>query len=223
MTHATIGSLDLPSVELRTKTEGYFTYHNGFTGVTNSDLELLLQLSRETTASLEAELKIRSTGPGLSGAVVEYEKKLRSSTTNLQILRRLENKSLQLVKNAVAILHMQPEDRNTKIYQAFLGDVIRLCGPQLMVLCAATLGKHNVASLNGEQRLQLLQWLQNNKRILESPFLGNLAAEFKIPDATGGLSVHSVQLMPTRRSTDSHKIDIRSRQTKSQCFGCDTC
>ena len=222
MNHATIGSPDLPSVELRTKTAGHFTYHNGFTGVTNLDLELLLQLSKETTASLEAELKIRNAGPELSSAVIEYEKRLRFSATNLKILGRLENKSLQLVKTAIAILHTQPADRNTKIYHAFLGDTIRLCGPQLMVLCAATLGKHNVANLNGEQRLQLLQCLQKTKPVLESSCLRSIAAEYKIPDATGGLSVHSVQPRLTCRRTGCHTIDIRSRQTKPQRFGCYT-
>lgn len=175
--------MELPSVALWTKERDYFPYHHGCGGVTNSELETLLERGRETVLSLEAELEKRQVATKLepSSGVSECSEKLRKSTANLKILGRLDDRAVGLAVAAVETLTTEQTSRGSKTYQTFLGDILHHCGRGLVLLCAASLGKQKVVSLNFQDRIGLVHYLKSNKSAFEHPILDSLATEYQIP------------------------------------------
>ncbi len=88
--------LEYPCITLHTKERPNFLWSDGFEGVTNLELETLLQKSRDTLISLEAEFEKRpisktsSQPSGIDG----YGDSLRKGANKIEVLERLTTKLL---------------------------------------------------------------------------------------------------------------------------------
>lgn len=174
--------MELPCITLHTKDRDGFLNCDGYQGVVDSDLETLLQQCHEAVHSLEAEIEKRqniSRDPPLG--IRESCEKLQKSASNVRILGRLDVRDDKLVKSAVEIMTTTQKIRGSKVYQVFLQDIFRHCGSALTLLCAASLGKQRIISLNGQDRTALVHYVKCNKASLSSPALDLLAREYEIP------------------------------------------
>ena len=177
--------MEAPCVLLRTKEVGYFTCQNGYQGVSVPELETLLEQARETVRSLEVELEQRQVTAKQSNVITQCSEKLQTCIGNLKILERLDKRAAGLVITATKILTTQQTSRESRVYQTFLGDVLRQCGRGMALLCAAGLGKQRVTTLSSRDRIQLVHYLKSNKAIFKSPILDLLAEKYQIPDDCG--------------------------------------
>ncbi|KAH8726662.1 hypothetical protein GQ44DRAFT_613312 [Phaeosphaeriaceae sp. PMI808] len=184
--------MELPCITLCTKEKGCFAWQNGYTDVSASELEALLKIGREIVCSLEAEVEARQLVIKLeqSSAVSECAEKLRKSAGNLKILERLDEKEAKLVASAVSVLKVEQTSRDAKLYQTFLRDVYYQCSRSLALLCAASLGKQRIISLNARDRIGLFQYLKRNQETFTSPALDSLAGKHQIPDEPGMFSLN---------------------------------
>lgn len=179
--------MESPYIIFRTAAGDYHPSNNGHEKLTDFELESLLQGSRDTVLLFEAALKKRqiATNPELPDTINECCTKLQKSLTNLKILGRFDSRDTQSVKLAAATLGTTQENRNSKVYQVFLSDILRHCGRGLAMLCAASIGKYKMVALNTQDRTSFVYYIKNNKARLDSPILDILAVEFDFPDETG--------------------------------------
>jgi hypothetical protein len=179
--------MSLPCVVLQTDRKSCFSFENGYEGITILELQTLLKLGRETVRSLEAELEKRGVVARLetSNKVKDCADKLRRTVEIIKTLERLETRGPGLVNTAVQVLETKQTSRDSKIYQAFLRDILHHCGPGTTLLCAAGLGKQRIISLNAPERTELVQYIKSHKTALESPILDKLALEYKIGNDSG--------------------------------------
>jgi len=174
--------MEYPCITLHTKERPNFLWSDGFEGVTDVELETLLRISRDTLILLEAEFEkrpISKTSSQPSG-IDRYGDSLSKGANKIKILERLDDKAAEYVKAAVKILTTPQTVRSFRIYKAFLNDVLRHCGPELVLLCAACLGKPKIASLKEKDRISLLDFVKRKKLLYVSPILGRLATEYGI-------------------------------------------
>ena len=166
---------------------GSFAWQQGYQDVSDSELETLLAISREFVRSLDSEVRARQLvlGPDQSSAVFECTEKLRRTLRNWSILGRLDKKESELVGSAIKTLLLEQTTREGKCYQTFLRDVYHQCNRTLVMLCAASLGKHRIASLNIGDRASLLQYLKQSQNTFTSPALESLAKKHHIPEEDG--------------------------------------
>lgn len=174
--------MEPPYITLHTKDRDGFLDCDGYEGVTDSELEILLQLCREVALSLQAEIEKRQNiSPDPPLGIRESCEKLHTGAKNVRILGRLDVRDDKLVKSAVEIMTTTQTIRASKVYQVFLQDILRHCGRALTLLCAASLGKQRVISLNGQDRTALVHYVKSSKAVLSSPALDLLAREYEIP------------------------------------------
>lgn len=174
--------METPCITLHTKERANLFRGDGFDGVTDAELETLLQKSRDTLVSLEAEFERRQlpTASNHSKEIEGYCDSLRKGFDKLKVLERLDDKAAEHVKAAAKILTTPQTIRSYKVYETFLHDVLRHCGPELVLLCAACLGKPKVSSLKTEERIILLDHVKTKRFSYVSPILGRLATEYGI-------------------------------------------
>jgi hypothetical protein len=128
--------MERPCVTLHVKERGSFLWSDGFAGVTNAELETLLQQSRDTVISLEAEFEKRQLSKAVNkqhGETDGYCESLRKCANKIRVLERLDDKAVEHVTTAVEILTNPQTIRSFKVYQDFLHDVLRHCGPELVL------------------------------------------------------------------------------------------
>lgn len=174
--------MEYPCITLHTNERVSFLCGEGFEGVTDAELATLLQKSRDTLLSLQAESEKRQL-PKVSSQPSEidgYSDSLCKGVKKIKVLERLEDKAAEHVKAAVEILTTPQTTRSFKVYKAFLHDVLHHCGPELVLLCAACLGKPKVASMKVEDRIVLLDHVKKEKSSYVSPILRRLATEYNI-------------------------------------------
>jgi hypothetical protein len=63
----------------------------------------------------------------------------------------------------------------------FLYDILRHCGGGLVLLCATSLGKQRIITMNEPERIRLVQFVRTNKASLQSSTLDSLAIKYQIP------------------------------------------
>ncbi|KZM25629.1 uncharacterized protein EKO05_0001950 [Ascochyta rabiei] len=173
-----------------------FAWQEGYKDVDDSELETLLAVSREFVCSLETELQARrlSTRPEPSKAVSDCINKLQRRIKDWNILQRLNKKETDLVHAASDALTIEQSTRDGALYQAFLRDVHRTGNRTLVLLCAASLGKQRVISLNARERTDLLQILKLTRDALAVPALDSLAQDL-LPQDIGTPSVQSCKIL----------------------------
>ncbi|MCJ1405931.1 hypothetical protein MMC11_009165 [Xylographa trunciseda] len=171
-----------PSITLHAKERPSFVWSDGFDGVTDVELKVLLQLSRDTLNSIEAEFESRliSKSSRQAGQIDAYSDRLREGANKIEIQERLDEKAAEHVKAAVKVLTTPQTVRAFMVYRTFLNDVLCQCGPELVLLCAACLGKAKVAALKEGDRISLLDLVKRKKSSYTSPILGRLATEYGI-------------------------------------------
>ena len=194
--------MEYPYITLHTKRRSNLLFGDDLEDVTDLELETLVQKSRNTLISLEAEFEKRQLSK-LSkhpGAIDGYVDILRKGVNKIDVLERLDGKALEQVEAAAQILTTPQTVRSLKVYRTFLHDVLRHCGPEVVVLCTACLGKPKVASLKEEDRISLLDHVKRNKLSYVSPILTRLAAEY---------GIHSVGRAQKRRHAESTSFSSR--------------
>lgn len=183
--------MELPCIFLWTKAREHFTLSDGFEETTNSELEILLRLNGEIRRSIEAEIEKRQiiVEHERSDDVANYIKKLQQSRRRIEILGRLDQRAPMLVETAATIMKTQQIKRESKIYQTFLYDIVRLCcsGGSL---CAATLGKENVVSLTNQERIEVVHYFSTTRSAYESPVFNTLVEKYGIPHENGTLLIY---------------------------------
>lgn len=137
--------------------------------------------------SLEYELPVPKAGKShdKKGGISECRQKVLKDAQKIINLERLSGRGPSLVHNAIGILKASQTDRDSKVYQLFLHDVLRLCGSRLFLLCASSLGKQRVLHLAADDRTSLVGYLRDNTDKLLSPALETLAEEYKVPTVNG--------------------------------------
>jgi hypothetical protein len=184
--------MEHPRITLRTKDRDFFSHGDDYGGVTDAELEALLQQSRELVLSLETELENRqSVRHGLPEGIRESCKKLYESAGNIRILGRLNDRDAKLAKAASIVMTVVQTNRGSKVYQVFLLDILRQCGRTLVLLCAASLGKQRVIALNEQSRTSLVHYVKTNMSSLNSPALDLLATEYGMPHENSELCKNS--------------------------------
>jgi hypothetical protein len=162
-------------------------HRDGYSGLIDSELETLLQQSREAVISLEAELKNRQIISHPPSAIKECGEKLRKTAGDISTLGRLDARAARHTKSAAGNMTTVQTTHNSKVYQVFLFDILRHCGPPLVLLCAASLGKQRVVDLHGQNRTALVHYVKANKATLVCPALALLAKEYGIPSENSRL------------------------------------
>ncbi|MCJ1391567.1 hypothetical protein MMC18_004431 [Xylographa bjoerkii] len=164
-----------PFTTLHAKERPSFVWSDGFEGATDVELKILLQ-------SIEAEFESRMILKNSRQAckIDVYGDRLREGANKIGIQERLDEKHAEHVNAAVSILTTSQIVRAFMVYKAFLDDVLYHCGPELVLLCAACLGKAKVAALKKEDRISLLDLVKRKKSTYISPVLGRLATEYGI-------------------------------------------
>lgn len=121
-------------------------------------METLLQKSRNTVVSLEAELERRQllTASTHSKEINRYRDALQKGFDKIKVLECLDKKAAEHVKTAVKILTTPQTNRSFKYHETFLHNILRYCGPDLISLCAACLGKPKIGNLKKEAGYTLL-------------------------------------------------------------------
>lgn len=143
--------MEYPLVSMHTNDQTNFLWGDGFEGVTDVELETLHRKSRDTLLSLEAEFEKRRLPASSQPREIDGQcDSLRKGFNTIEVLERLDDK------------------------------VLRHCGPELLLLCAACLGKAKVVSLKIEDRVKLLDHLKAKKLSYSSPILRRLATEYNI-------------------------------------------
>ena len=151
------------------------------------ELETLVQKTRDATLKLEAELEKRQSATLVNPLkpIKEYVNKLRISLESIKTIRRLDSREAKSIEIALSELMTEQTIRGAKIYQDFLKDIIRHCGPGLALLCAASLGKWKIAHMNAQTRTDLVHYLTSMKASFYSSDLDTLATEYKFPFEIG--------------------------------------
>jgi len=175
--------METPCIAIRTKSRPSLAWREGYTGVTNEELPILLQQSRDIAASLETEMTNRHLRIPLDHTDRSdgCHEKLRKTAGKLEIMDRLDGQAFKHVSMAVEILTNKQTERAFKIYQEFLHDVLRHCSPGLVMVCAAGLGKQKIASMTQDDRVGLLNYVRENKGSLSSDIIEALATDHEIP------------------------------------------
>ncbi len=174
--------MDYPCVSIHTNERPSFLWGDGFEGVTDVELETLHRKTRDTLLSLEAEFEKRQIPASTQPREIDGQcDSLSKGFKTIEVLERLDDKATEHVEAAVKILTTEQTIRPLKVYKAFLHDVLRHCGPELVLLCAACLGKPKIVGLKAEHRIGLLDHVKAKKLLYNSPILGRLATEYNIP------------------------------------------
>jgi hypothetical protein len=140
--------------------------------------------------SLEAEFEKRQLSKAVNqpNDIDGYCDSLRKGASKIKVLERLDDKAAEHVNTAVEILISPQTIRSFKVYQDFLHDVLRHYGPELVLLCAACLGKPKITSLKMEDRVSLLDHVKVKKLSYAFPVLAQLATEYEIPSLNSELN-----------------------------------
>ena len=159
-----------PGIAFYTKDREKFHWTEGYGSVTDIELEVLVQQGRTAVLSLEAELEKRQLQKSTHqpGEVDACDKKLHDCARAFEILGRLDDRASKHVDIAVNVMKSSQSVRAFKLHQQFLYDVLWHCGPGLVLLCAASLGKQRVANLRKSRFVGPRQGERHLTRLSES-------------------------------------------------------
>lgn len=127
---------------------------------TTQTLETLLEESRRATSFLEDELQKRRSISVPTTRVNQSLLKLRKDADLIKTRERLDEKSIGAAKGLLRLMTGTHSERNARVCQEFLIDVLKHCSPQCTFICAISLGKHKIANLREEERSSLLKLLK---------------------------------------------------------------
>lgn len=145
----------------------HITFHsddgNAYDSSTYSDLssailESMLHGLRAMNISIESELMKRdqrrkSDQRGQTGICCE---RLHHTVRELVVRERLDGQAAKNVEDGVKCLTTSHLNSSSRIYQAFLFDVLNHCDVGVALLCAASLCKKRISNLGSKDRVGLL-------------------------------------------------------------------
>jgi hypothetical protein len=108
---------------------------------------------------------------------------LSTTSTAINTLGGLTDRYAKHVREAVDILMILQTSRESKIYKAFLHDVIRKTSRAL--LCAAGLAKQRTVQLSEHHRIELIGRIVKNQSILHCLALDTLVDDYRPPSLSG--------------------------------------
>lgn len=210
--------MDYPCVKLFSGENLSFPWTSSFKEVRDPDLKAFLHQCRTAISSIETELEQRQKQPrqghsksfekyceqrqkqprrGRSKSFEKHCELLRKCADGINTFEELNDTQAKQVKIAVNIMTSSQTTRFEKTYQDILNDISRVCGPELVLLCAAALGKRKISHLNKLDRLHLLDHLKKESKLKVSR-LAALVDIYKIPSRT-----HRIWYMLLLRVTNS--------------------
>lgn len=184
--------MEYPCVLFRTPDERQISNLKDLTRLTTSQLETILRQSHTAVGLLEAELERRSvTAPTASRSALRFTSrlegfyvKLRETAKLIRDRRRLTSRLEENIQKCLQILNGAKGDYWSKRYKHFSNDLLSSCSPfarGLLLLCAASFGKHNIAVLSQGDVTKLLDHIRDNMNSLHSPALELLTASYDVP------------------------------------------
>lgn len=175
--------MNYPCVKLFLGENISFPWNSSLKEVWDTDLEAFLYQCRTAISSIEAELEQRrkDVHPKKTMGFKSLSGRLQNCAERIKITHILNNQQAANVKTAVEIMTTNQTTRFEKIYQDVLNDISRLCGPEVVLLCAAALGKHKISHLNQDDRARLLDYLTKKNSTLLVDRLKVLVNNYKVP------------------------------------------
>ncbi|PYH96025.1 hypothetical protein BO71DRAFT_408099 [Aspergillus ellipticus CBS 707.79] len=183
--------MDYPCVKLFSGENLSFSWTSSFKEVRDPDLEAFLHQCCTAISSIKTELKQRRKQPRRSRPKIfeEHRERLGTCAAGIETSQELNDEQAKQAKIAVEIITTSQTTRFEKTYQDILNDISRLCGPELVLLCAAALGKHKISHLNKRDRLHLLDHLKKKESELKVSRLAALVDVYKIPKSLFKVSI----------------------------------
>lgn len=175
--------MNYPCVKLFLGENISFPWNSSLKEFWDTDLEAFLYQCRTAISSIEAELEQRrkDVHPKKTMGFKSLSGRLQNCAERIKITHILNNQQAANVKTAVEIMTTNQTTRFEKIYQDVLNDISRLCGPEVVLLCAAALGKHKISHLNQDDRAHLLDYLTKQNSTLPVDRLKVLVNNYKVP------------------------------------------
>lgn len=124
-----------------------------------------------------------------SGNIHNFTLKLDSLVQHIASTGRVPRTAVDLAKSNIAILRGRPQTRRDLRYQEFLTDLLRICGKDIVVLCAAAFGKGSIERLSQRLRIELLDYIAANKSTFRSASLDGVAERYGVPDTICKLNI----------------------------------
>ncbi|EEA18479.1 conserved hypothetical protein [Talaromyces marneffei ATCC 18224] len=179
--------MNVPHVLLYTDDHIGFSWKDDLSRLTRTQLESLLIECRHAVTALEAETDRRQLNRTPAISTVDFcWRKLQKKAEQFQIRQRLDDNAKKQIKIAIDTLHTS--DNASRKYREFLQDILhditlRPCGPEFVILCATSLGKHRIAHLKEDDRVSLLDCIKTRKQMVKTAFLSKIAKDYRITTA----------------------------------------
>lgn len=117
----------------------------------------------------------------MSAEIQGFCEKIHKVSKEIKILGRLDNRKSRLVSSAIRVMTTSQHERQFKVYQNFLCDLLRVAGGSMVILSSATLGRYKVVQLKAERRTALIDYFACHVDSLDSPALSALVGVFGVP------------------------------------------
>lgn len=213
--------MSYPHVRLHLADNTAVAWNDDHSRLKTADLEYLLQQCRHSVTSLETELTRRNirTYSISTKKVDTYFDLLQRFVLQVDLTGRLDDKAVDNVSTATRILKTSTTDRKTEIYQRFVYDILRLHGRELFLACVGCLGKHKMANMNDDDRLDLLDRLRRKGQQLKLDVLIHLAIKNHIPSFDEPQLAHLAHLHGKRtwdEGPGSDASDVAKTTSNSQ-------
>ena len=157
--------MEYPKVLFHDSENTSFAWRDGYANIPTEILEALLEETRRATCSIEDELRQRGSVSATTSRVDNCLLRIRKDAELIKICGRLDERSAGAASDLHSVMHTVQTDRNRKVYQQFLNDVLQHCGPECTLLCGVSLGRHKIANLRRDERASLLKHLKKECRV----------------------------------------------------------
>ena len=178
--HAMAGT----SVRFYAPNHGSFSHEDDktFQALSAPDLENLLSQCQQAAGRIRAELEARIRWATLSEEISQQLQELLEDTA-VEVSTRhiLEGKKSGRVEEAIRLLHSEQSDYRMRRYSKSLELILRHCGSQMFVLCAASWSQKNIAENNEQVRSNLINFIRSEKGFLSSTQLQQICLRLNIP------------------------------------------
>jgi hypothetical protein len=166
-----------------TETEsGRFPYIDGYDGISDVDLQILLTQCQSLLVSLVSECNKRNLK---AGKITEWETTLREASERLHVRGRLDDQDFQNIEFVRELNKKEILTTQNKTYRSFVLDVIRYCNPGFALVCIISFGQRSLVKLKERGRTDLLKLIKDIEGSFLSSLLDQLAIENQIRELAG--------------------------------------
>ncbi|EME39019.1 hypothetical protein DOTSEDRAFT_75644 [Dothistroma septosporum NZE10] len=179
--------MDHPYVAFHLSDETIVRSSDSLSDLHDDNLQTVLQQCQHIQAAVE--LEIRRRGMPVSSQRSEitstHYERIEKTAESLKVLERLDYRACKHVCVAREALESEQANRSFQLYREFLQDVMRHCGPEMVLLSAVGLGKQRVATMTIQDRVALVRTIKEAGSILVFPALSRLAEEHGVTRERG--------------------------------------